>query len=150
MAIVCRKPSASCWLPFLAFQGDGDSGLRTILKSAEERGSRPCQPLRRTEGTSHPSTHRTSQNPAFLCCQPWERYIFLKLKKSNISFYSVRIVSLICISVMANDAEEFFMCLFNIHMSTLLKYGSMYFAHLKIYVVCFLVFQFWGLFVFWI
>lgn len=46
-------------------------------------------------------------------------------------------MNLISTSVMVNDVEKFFMCLFDIHMSTLLKYGLMYVAHLKIRVFVF-------------
>lgn len=53
--------------------------------------------------------------------------------------YSCRylIVALICVSLMANGAEYFFMSLLAIHISFFCELK--YFAHLKSLVICFLV-----------
>ena len=53
--------------------------------------------------------------------------IFYLVILTSVYWYSIMI--LICLSLMANDVEHLFMCLFTICISSLVKYLFIYFAH---------------------
>ena len=57
------------------------------------------------------------------------------------------IVALICISLMNNDAEQFFTCLLTIHISSFVKFLFRYFTHFN-WVDCLLNIDLWEFFIF--